>query len=82
MTFGAAAWAPAYLTAGGRSSQRSPLTTLAVQYRQGLYTILGVHRELRLEVLFATCLHWPLEVAVGKAVWRYYHRVVSLVGDQ
>jgi hypothetical protein len=36
---------------------------------------------LRLEVLFTACLRWPLEVAIGKAVWRYYHRLSTMLGE-
>ena len=73
MTFGAAVWAPMYLEASRSGS--SPLAAMAVQYRQGLYTLLGLTRDLRLEVLYAACLRWPLEVPVGKAVLRYYYRL-------
>jgi len=37
--------------------------------------LLGLTRDLRLEVLYAACLRWPLGVPVGKAVLRYYYRL-------
>ena len=41
--------------------------------------MLGLTRDLRLEVLYAACLRWPLEVPVGKAVLRYYYRLQRLM---
>lgn len=45
------------------------------QYRKGLRIFSGCPVTLRSEVLYVVLLRWPLEVALAKAVWRYFHRV-------
>lgn len=80
MTFAAATWAPVYLTQGlGIGTRRDlPMRAMSSQHVAGLRLLMSLPYTIRLEVLYAVTMRWPVEVLVAKATWRYYHRVLSL----
>ena len=80
LTYGAAVWTPGLLGPMGDSSPTSPLGPLATIYRQCIRTLLRIPRDIRMEVIYILTLRWPLEVALGKASWRYYQRLGQLMG--
>jgi hypothetical protein len=47
-----------------------------VTYRQGLRTLLHIQRDIRVEILYILTLRWSVVVALAKATWRYYTRVL------
>lgn len=77
LTFGAPTWAAAYLRRGEISSDRGPLGLLSITYRQGLRTMTGLDGYTRGAVLYIVTLRWPVEVALAKAVYRYYKGITE-----
>ena len=75
LTYGAAVWTPGLLGPMGDSPPPSPVGPLATIYRQCIRTLLGIPRDIRMEVIYTLTLRWPLELALGKATWRYYWRL-------
>jgi hypothetical protein len=75
LTYGAAVWTPGLLGPMGDSPPTSPVGPLATIYRQCIRTLLGIPRDIRMEVIYTLTLRWPLELALGKATWRYYWRL-------
>ena len=80
LTYGAAVWTPGLLGPMGDSPPTSPIGPLATIYRQCIRTLLRIPRDTRMEVIYILTLRWPLEVALGKATWRYFQRVQQLMG--
>ena len=75
LTFGAATWCPAYLHPGAIAQGHTPLCQLAVEHRRALRTLTQSPADIRSSILFIATLQWPLEVALAKVTYRYYHRV-------
>ena len=82
MTFAAATWAPHYLCSYGAADRATPLGQLTNQHRGGIRTLMGLAPTTRTAILHAATLRWPLEVAIGKAVWRYFNRVAKLAEQE
>ena len=80
LTFAAATWAPAYLRLGEMAPRGTPLGALSALHRRGLRVLAGVDIQVRVEVMLVVLVHWPLELLLAKAVWRYYCRVAGLQG--
>ena len=80
LTFAAATWAPRYLEAGKIAGGRCPLSRMSIEHRRGIHILLRLGPDLSRVVIYIATVRWPLEVALAKAVVRYYKRVESLVG--
>ena len=82
LTFAAATWAPAFLPPVHLAMDRGPLGLISAEYRKGLRVLTGVDVYVRCSVLFIATLKWPVEVALTKAVFRYFQRLVDDMGER